>query len=131
MENSRILLKWSFQGMNDITTNVQVLFHRVLLKPHDPYHSGIAPVKQYGSARSLLGREDTAGFHQASLDADSVYSQAIQPVSPASKRCWSLTKSLIGSTSSGRPMFPPTHQLAEYFFPPHDTASIPILNDYH
>ena len=53
----------------------------------------------------------------------------------SSKRWWSLTKSLIGSTFGGRPMLPPAHQLAEYFSTklslPNNIASVPTLKDCH
>ena len=90
-------------------------------------------------------RNDIAGFNQVSLDANSVYKQAIQDCRAkicedlqkhsSSKRWWSLTKSLIRSTSRGRPMLPPAHQLAEYFSTklslPNSAIPVPALKDCH
>ena len=62
------------------------------------------------------------GFTQASLSAHSTYNQAIQNYrdkiqkelqqNSASKRWWSLTMNLTGSTSVSWPMTPSPHQLA-------------------
>ena len=92
-----------------------------------------------------MGEKYIAGFNQVSLDANSVYKKAIQDYRAkihedlrkhsSSKRWWSLTKSLMGYTSRGRPMLPPAHQLAEYFSTklslPDKVTPVPTLKDCH
>jgi len=45
--------------IDDITTHfANVIYSATIkLKPHNPYHGGIIPVKQCGNIRSLIGRE--------------------------------------------------------------------------
>ena len=85
------------------------------------------------------------GFRQASLSAHSIYNQAIQDYrdkirkelqrNSASKRWWSLAKSLTGSTSVSRPMTPSAYQIAAHYSSKlsHPTNSLPLptLDDCH
>ena len=93
---------WMFHSIGVKIMRVMLLqswFHRILLKHHNPHHGGIVLVKQ-------------CGYCWASLDANPVYSQAIEDYRAkiqrdlhqysASKCWWAITKSLIGSTSSGK-----------------------------
>ena len=68
---------------------------------------------------------DSAGFHQASLHATSIYLTAVQKYQNSlgkrlgnctgSKQWWSLLTSLAKRNSRGRPAVLPAHQLASYF----------------
>ena len=65
------------------------------------------------------------GFHQASLQATSIYLTAARKYQTSlckrlgnctgSKQWWSLLSSLAGRSCRGRPAVPPAHQLASYF----------------
>lgn len=89
---------------------------------------------------------DITGFTHASLVTHSTYRQsAIQDYRDkiqkelqqysTSRQWWSLTKSLMGFTSSSRPATPSAYQLAEFFssklFQPADSPPIPTLTDCH
>ena len=148
-------IKWNFQGIiDDITTRFANIIYSTTIKfvpscvpqnsrPTPWWNRSCEAVRQ--RKISSWKRNDIAGFNQISLDANFVYEQAIQDYRAkirkdlrqhsTSKRWWSLTKSLIGSTSGGRPMLPPAHQLAEYFSTklslPNNVASVPTLKDCH
>jgi len=125
-------IKWNFQGtIDDIIT----CFANIIYSNYNKVCSIVCSKKFMTNTMvdsceavwqckiTYWKRNDVAGFNQASLDANSVYKQAIQDYRAnihedlrqhsTSKRWWSLTKSLIGSTSSGRPMLPHAHQLAQ------------------
>ena len=88
---------------------------------------------------------DYDNFCSASASANLIYNQVIQDCKDkiksdlcqhsTCKRWWSLTKRLLGSSSTGRPMTPPAHQLVQYFSSklsqPNDLVDIPTLDDCH
>ena len=148
-------IKWNFQGsVDDITTQFSNTIHSSTLKfvpSCVPKSSRPTPwwnrFCEAAWQRKVKCWEDSdmVGFTQASLSAHSTYNQAIQNYrnrirrelrrNSASKHWWSLTKSLIGSTSICRPTTPSAHQLATHFSSKltHPTNSLPIptLEDCH
>ena len=93
----------------------------------------------------LWKNNDSAGFHQTSLQATSIYLTAAQKYQISlrkklgncrgSKQWWLLLTSLAGRSCRGQPAVPPAHRLASYFSSklscPSTLDEPPTLEDCH
>ena len=116
-------IKWNFQGSVDEVTS---RFANTICSAMMKFIPLCIPRGSRPTPHSI--------YNQAIQDYRDKIQEELQHYS-TSRRWWSLTNSLTGSTSRSRPATPPAYQLAEFFSSklsqPADSSPIPTLPDCH